>query len=289
MVVGVDGSSGGRNALAWAVTEAVHRHATLEIVHSWTSPVSISSMGGMAVYPGDDAFYQEAAEQLVAGLVEEIRAEAEAAGVAIESQALQGHATTLLLDRLERADLLVVGSRGHSNLVGLLVGSVSHQCVHHATKPVVVVPAESPPSSDGQIVVGVDGSEESWAALRWAVTEAGIRSAPLRVVHGWWTPVAVPPVGIALGDSDFERFEQETEQMLHEMVNGMLEQADPKPASIQLEAVPQAATEALVDRSNGSALLVVGSRGRGGFKGLLLGSVSQQVLHHAECPVAVIR
>jgi nucleotide-binding universal stress UspA family protein len=241
------------------------------------------------VYPGDDAFYEEAARNLVDDLLAEVGETAAAAGVTIHSQVVQGHAPTVLLEHLEGADLLVVGSRGHSAIVGLLLGSVSHQVVHHATKPVVVVPADCPPSTSEEVVAGVDGSEEAWAALRWAVHEAGTRGARLRVVHGWWTPVAVPPVGIVVGETDFAEFEQDTKRMLHEMVDAMVAEADPAPAAVELDAVPEAAAQALIDRSKGAALLVVGSRGRGGFAGLLLGSVSQQVLHHAPCPVAVIR
>jgi nucleotide-binding universal stress UspA family protein len=245
-------------------------------------------MGGM-VYPGDDAFYEEAARNLVDDLIAEVGETAAAAGVTIHSQVVQGHAPTVLLEHLDGADLLVVGSRGHSAIVGLLLGSVSHQVVHHATKPVVVVPADCPPSTSEEVVVGVDGSEAAWGALRWAVHEAGVRGTRLRVVHGWWTPVAVPPVGIVVGETDFDEFEQDTKRMLHEMVDAMVAEADPAPTAVELEAVPEAAAQALIDRSKGAALLVVGSRGRGGFAGLLLGSVSQQVLHHAPCPVAVIR
>jgi nucleotide-binding universal stress UspA family protein len=289
IVVGTDGSDGGRHALAWAVAEAAYRQATLEVVHVWTAPVAIAHMGAM-VLPEDNAVFEKTAEDLVAGLLEEVRPEIDAAGVAVETRVVQGHPPTVLLDRLDRAaDLLIVGSRGHGTLSGLLLGSISHQVVHHATKPVAVIPQTSPLPADGDVVVGVDGSEPSWVAARWAVDEAGRRAARLVVLHGWWTPVAVPPVGIAIAPTDREEFEADTKQMLHDMVDGIVEQAAVKPAAVDLVAAEEPPARVLIERSHGAGMVVVGSRGRGGFAGLLLGSVSQQVIHHAACAVVVVR
>jgi nucleotide-binding universal stress UspA family protein len=288
IVVGADGSEGAHHGVAWAVDEAARRRATLEVVHVWAPPVAIAHMGAM-VLPEDDTIYEQAAEYVMADVLAEVRARADDAGVTIEPMVVAGHPTTTLLERLEQADLLVVGSRGHSGLAGLLLGSVSHQVVHHATGPVAVVPATSRLPADGDIVVGVDGSEPSWSALRWAVGEAGIRHARLVVLHGWFTPIAVPPVGVAVSTRDRDEFEADTLRMLHEMVDGMVEQAEEPPADVELLATEDPAAQALIDRSKGAGVVVVGSRGHGGFAGLLLGSVSRRVIHHAECAVVVIR
>jgi nucleotide-binding universal stress UspA family protein len=288
IVVGVDGSDGGRHALAWAVGEAARRSATLEAVHVWSAPVAIAPLGAVAL-PGDEEAFEEAAHATLDALVADVADEALAAGVTIEEVVLQGHATTVLLERAEAADLLVVGSRGHGAFMGMLLGSIAHQCLHHATGPVAVVPLTAPVPADGLVVVGVDGSEEGWAAARWATEEAGIRDSRLLVVHGWWTPYAVPPVGLAIAPDDTLEFEEDARTMLRDMMDGIVEQAACKPAEVVLEPVEEVAAKAIIDRSEGAGMVVVGSRGRGGFKGLLLGSVSQQVVHHAHCATVVIR
>jgi nucleotide-binding universal stress UspA family protein len=288
IVVGIDGSDGGRHALAWAVAEAARRGATLEAVHVWTPPVAVAPLGAVAL-PGDEEAFEEAAHATIAALVAEVADQAATGGVTIEEVVVQGHATTVLLERAEAADLLVVGSRGHGAFLGLLLGSIAHQCLHHATGPVAVVPPTAEVPADGAVVVGVDGSEESWAAARWATEEAGIRNGRLLVVHGWWTPYAVPPVGMAIAPDNSLEFEADAQRLLADMMDGIVEQAAHKPGEVVLEAVEEVAAKAVIDRSEGAAMVVVGSRGRGGFKGLLLGSVSQQVVHHAHCATVVIR
>jgi nucleotide-binding universal stress UspA family protein len=231
----------------------------------------------------------EAAGHVLDGVLGDVRSRAEAAGVTIDSEVVVGQTSGVLLERLERADLLVIGSRGHSGLAGLLLGSISHQCVHHAGGPVAIVPSTAPVPADGDVVVGVDGSEESWAAVRWAVGEAGRRHGKLVVLHGWLSPIAVPPVGVGVSNQDVEEFESDTLRMLHEMVDGMVAQAGEPPAEIELLATDEPPAHALIERSNGAGLVVVGSRGHGGFTGLLLGSVSQKVIHHAHSAVVVVR
>lgn len=288
IVVGVDGSDGGRHALAWAVGEAARRGAVLEAVHVWTPPIAMAPLGAVAL-PGDDEAFEAAARNLFDELLAEVDEDVRAGGIAVEPLVIQGHATTVLLERAESADLLVVGSRGHGAFMGMLLGSIAHQCLHHATGPVAVVPPSAPIPADGTVVVGVDGSEESWAAARWATEEAGIRNSTLLVVHGWWTPYAVPPVGIAVHPEETQAFEEDARRMLTDMMDGIVEQATHKPAQVVLEPVEDVAAKALIDRSEGAAMVVVGSRGRGGFKGLLLGSVSQRVVHHAHCATVVVR
>jgi nucleotide-binding universal stress UspA family protein len=194
----------------------------------------------------------------------------------------------VLLDAGEEADLVVVGSRGRGGFSGLLLGSVGQAVVHHATTPVAVIRPESPLPDDGDVVVGIDGSEPARAALLWAAGEAITRGARLVVVHAWWTPVAVPPAGMVVAPFDSEEFEQSSERLLHETVEGVLSRLDQHPREVELLALEQPAANALVERAKGASLVVVGSRGRGGFAGMLLGSVSQQVLHHAHCAVVVV-
>lgn len=139
-----------------------------------------------------------------------------------------------------------------------------------------------------QVLVGVDGSDGSRRALRWAAEEARQHGATLRAVAAWATPV--PPVGIGYaglpwtGSADLQKM---TERTLAESVEAALDQGDD--LVVEQSAFEGHAAKLLVDASEGADLVVVGCRGHGGFAGLLLGSVSQHVAAHAHCPVAVIR
>lgn len=137
----------------------------------------------------------------------------------------------------------------------------------------------------GRIVVGVDGSERSVNALRWALDEAKRRDATVDVVHAWHYPYTggvVPGMSYAI---DFE----EVEKAAREVLDRAIQHARP-PRELHVEPilVQSSAARALLDTAIGADLLVVGSRGRGGFTGLLLGSVSQQCAHHAPCPVVIV-
>ena len=136
-----------------------------------------------------------------------------------------------------------------------------------------------------RIVVGVDGSDGASAALRWAVEEAALRHAALDAVSAWHIPYAAgsPAIGLVI-DPDEER------TYAHEQLEEVIGAIGAHPGvEINRVVVEGGAARALIEAAAGADLLVVGSRGRGGFKGLLLGSVSQQCIHHASCPVVVVR
>jgi nucleotide-binding universal stress UspA family protein len=146
--------------------------------------------------------------------------------------------------------------------------------------------AASAPPSGQVIVVGVDGSEHADAALGWALDEARLRGATLRLVHAWqYLPVVAEPMAAipSTPAGELEAAGRQTALEALERVAG----TDPGVA-VETVVVEGAAGAALLDASEGATLLVVGSRGRGGFTGLLLGSVSQQVTHNATCPVVVL-
>jgi nucleotide-binding universal stress UspA family protein len=286
ILVGVDGSDGARHALVWARDEAALHGGALQVVHAWTSPTPTSEIAAMAG-PMDDERYEEGADATLAAALAGLD-DATGAAVPLESGTARGYPTAVLLDRAPDVDLVVVGSRGRGGFRGLLLGSVSQQCVHHSPRPVAVVSQTAPLPGTDDVVVGVDGSEGSWAALRWAVDEAALRGARLAVVHAWSTPFAVPPGGVGVAPLHERDFLAQSEKLLHEMVDGTLARAATRPPEVELLPVDATAAPALLDRSKGAGLLVVGGRGRGGFAGLLLGSVSQQCLHHATCAVVVI-
>ena len=135
-----------------------------------------------------------------------------------------------------------------------------------------------------RIVVGVDGSQPAREALHWAIAEARRRNATVEAVYAWHQPFAV---GYAeLGELDnLAHFEKEAQETLDAEVDAVDASGI---APIERRLVPGGAAGALVEEARGASLLVVGSRGRGGFSGLLLGSVSQQVAHHAPCPIVII-
>jgi nucleotide-binding universal stress UspA family protein len=152
VVVGVDGSAGARAALRWAIAESRLRQAPVRAVHAWTPAYfsgGYAAMGGgygfVAAGTGDYASeLYEAAQETLERAIAETADEAE--GVAIEREVVEGVAAQVLLEAAGAGDLLVVGSRGHGGLAGLLLGSVSQQCAHHARCPVVIVhpPMPSP-------------------------------------------------------------------------------------------------------------------------------------------------
>lgn len=140
---------------------------------------------------------------------------------------------------------------------------------------------------DTRIVVGVDGSDSSVAALRWAVEEARLRDAALEVVHAWEYPGVADVAAIAA----YTISPAELERGAREVLDAAIAAVGPMPTGVVVTpvVVHGSVASALVDASKGAEMLVVGTRGRGGFAGLLLGSVSQQCVHHARCPVVVIR
>jgi nucleotide-binding universal stress UspA family protein len=147
----------------------------------------------------------------------------------------------------------------------------------------------------GKIVVGVDGSPGSVAALAWAVAEGRLRGASVHAVHAWELPLAPGEAGsyVAVGEPSSEHdleavgrtLEATADEALRESVRGV----DTTGVELRSESVEGRPADALLGAAEDADLLVVGSRGRGGFKGLVLGSVSQRVAHHARCPVVIVR
>jgi nucleotide-binding universal stress UspA family protein len=138
----------------------------------------------------------------------------------------------------------------------------------------------------GRIVVGVDGSEGAVQALRFAIEEARIRGSGLRAVSAWHVPPAVYGAGWAPASTDLDEFRKLAEASLRESV----EEAGATAAGVEVTPVVREGNpvDVLLEESEGADLLVLGTRGMGGFKGLLLGSVSHQCANHASCPVVIV-
>lgn len=281
ILVGYDGSLGAGAALNWALAEADRRSAPLRLVyvHEWATTV-------VPVPAGHGWPDPQVRREAVAVIDEAVtRARTAQPAVPTTGTVIDGPVTATLRKLSEQAGLLVLGNRGLGGFTGLLIGSVAVQVAAHGAAPVLIVRGEE--GSQGPVVVGVDGSLQSNRALGFAMEEAALRGAELVAVHAWRYPVSTGP-----GDMlplVYDRQEQAAEEslLLAEAVAGWSERYPDVP--VRRRVVRDWPAPALVAESRAAQLLVVGARGRGGFTGLLLGSVSQAVLHHSSCPVAVVR
>jgi nucleotide-binding universal stress UspA family protein len=280
VVVGFDGQPPAERALDWAIAEAQRVKAPLHVVYARMMPLRGPTVeAGFAVHPTES-------EEILGAATDRVRSLAPRLSVTTASA--YGNAAALLVDESRDASCLVVGARGRGALGSAVLGSTSIDVAAHAPCPVVVV-RELPqqlPDRPG-VVVGSDGSELSEAAIAAGFEQADRLGVPLTVVHAWY--LDSEGTGLAALETDDVRLvvAQEEEALGSEAVAGWSEKfPDVKVRQRILRAHP---VEALVDHSRGAELVVVGSRGRGGFTGLLLGSVSQGVLHHAHCPVMVVR
>jgi len=284
VLVGVDGSVSAQGALAWAAAEASSRRCPLRIVHAFSWPVTGNPLD-MTFAGGMNIGLQSAA----AWILTEAKAHARevAPDIKVIDDLFVGPAAPTLLNEAQDADLVVVGSRGVGGFRGLLVGSVSAIVAAHAPCPVVVVHPHGagtafPASPTGRIVVGVDGSDISSAAIRFAFQQAARRHVGITAVHAA-TPtrqhpsVRVPADIVEQIDRQLFAEAMESKRVLFPAID------------VRTKLVHGHPAQALIDSSTGAELVVVGSHGRGGFAGMLLGSVSQAVLQHAACAVAVVR
>ncbi|GAB3490518.1 universal stress protein [Nocardiopsis coralliicola] len=279
VLVGVDGSGGSRSALRWAAEAARLRGARLVVLHALSvPPIATPFSPPVRISPVPDVTDR-------AGRM--LRSAAAYAGenwpgLAVGAELSLLEPAPALLARGARAELVVVGSRGRGGVASLLVGSVGARVGAQSQRPVAVVPplddrsGPAPVRGRGRVVVGLDGSATSVAALRFALAEAVRLQAELTAVHVLRPEVAAPD-----DESDLE-------QRMAEAVAAHRSPADDGAAVHRALARGEPAA-ALLARASGAALLVVGSRGRGGIRGLLPGSVSRAVLHRAELPVAVVR
>ena len=206
-------------------------------------------------------------------------------GLDVHTRLFQGDAVVALRRASETARLTVVGSRGQGRVAGTLLGSVALAITAHGSAPVAVIPVDGPGwTTTGPVVVGVDGSPTSEAAIDFAFEEAAVRGAPLVTVHAWSDP---RPTLSDISPTDFTRLEEsERMQLAEHLVPWRERYPDVEVISVVAHGKP---TPALLNHGRQAQLLVVGSRGRGGFAGMVLGSTSHSLITHALCPVVVVR
>jgi nucleotide-binding universal stress UspA family protein len=272
ILVGFDGSRPSGQALEWAVEEARARAMNLTICHAW-------SAGDGA--PGDGAaagLARDYGEQVLAGGL--CRARARIGSDAVRPLLASGSAARVLCEHSGAAAMVVVGSRGRGGLSGLLLGSVSLQVAAYARAPVIVVRGPFRPAPGhlpGPVVVGADGSAASRAAVAFAFEEAALRDAPLEAACALSDAAGVLNCARQI-EQDFAASLDACQPRYPDVaVRRLVSQGSPRTALLEAAAIAQA------------QLLVVGARGRGGLNEMMLGSVSLALLHHAPCPVAVVR
>lgn len=282
IVVGVDGSTGAREAAHYAADIAERRHATLTLVHVFeTVFYGYGPLGFAGTYAISEDRLRESATKLLEEAVTDL--ESTHPGVKVEARLENGGVAARLIEESANAQMTVVGSRGMGGFSSLMLGSVSTQLAAYGHGPIIVFRPERQPG--GPVLVGFDGSPEANAALEFAVQEALSRKVPLRVANVYWEepwqegqqPGADPKIV--------------ARRLSHEVINESLTLAIEEHPELRydircIHGLKPA--QNLIEESAHAGLTVVGSRGLGGFTGLLLGSVSRTLIHHAIGPLAVI-
>jgi nucleotide-binding universal stress UspA family protein len=277
IVVGVDGSLGSDEALRWAAEEAELHGATLTAVMTW---------GFLDQHPSDGAPFDPHFDETsaLAQLREHLeRTLGPERSEAVEPRAICDLAARGLVEASTDADLLVVGARGLGGFKGLLLGSVSQHCLQHATVPVAVIRANDRrdivPTG---IIVAVDGSPTADLALAWAAAEARQRKTTLAVVHAWQPHAVGHDPAAALRTARLDDVSDET-------IVAALARADTtRIAEVRSVVRRGSPSRVILDAASNAELIVLGTRGRGAIKRMLLGSVAMQVAHDAAAPIVVI-
>lgn len=279
ILVGVDGSPSSVAAVEWAARSAALHNLPLGLIHV-LAPQVVMTFPETPMPPGYTEWQREQGERHLREAV--TRAGELAPEQSIEAQTIVGSTVPTLVDMSREAVRLVVGSRGHGRLRRSLLGSVSSSLVRHAHCPVAVIHETHPHSADAPVVVGIDGSPVSEAATGLAFEEASLRGVELVAVYAWHDTGMLDFPGI-----DTAAMASDGELALAERLAGWHERYPD--VTVRRVVVGDRPADQLVERSQEAQLVVVGSHGRGGFTGMLLGSVSLAVVQSAHSPVLVVR
>ncbi|MFJ2766774.1 universal stress protein [Streptomyces sp. NPDC087300] len=280
LIVGVDGSDPSLRALDWAVDAAVAHGVPLRVVHA----------SRWEWYEGHEPSFginrpsvQLLSDHIAASAVE--RALRRTSAVKVTSEVLSEDPALALVRLSPEAGAIVVGSRGRGELAELLLGSVSLSVAAHSASPVIVVRGreENPPGGTRTVALGIDDPETSAPAVEFAFHEAQTLNASLTAFHAWRCPAReVPDFPTMVHDEHQRRAAAQVDEAVREATA-----AHPE-ISVRHEIVEGHPRAVLLGASRTADLLVVGARRRKGHVGMQLGPVNHAVLHHAECPVAVV-
>ncbi|WP_367325334.1 universal stress protein [Streptomyces sp. HUAS ZL42] len=295
VIAGVDGSAESLAAAEWAAREAVRRGRPLHLLHAWNW------------HPRQDGEPATAAQRHLARRVlrqAEERIHRTCPGVTLDDEQVEGPATAALLRAAEQADVLVLGSRGLSGFTGFLVGSVALGVVARAPRPVVLVRAgeeaadEHVPAADGKastrtgyrdVVLGLDLGDPADEVIEFAFEAAGARDARLRVVHAWQPPSPLSPLALGPGEIVLVEGPQRVKEW-QGFMNAVLQTWREKHPGVEVveTVIEGRPSSPLIRAASGASLLVVGRRTTERPAGPRTGPVAHAVIHHADCPVAVV-
>jgi nucleotide-binding universal stress UspA family protein len=285
ILVGVDGSASSKVAVAWAARDAAMRGAPLTLVHVLAPPV-VMTFPETPMPPGYMEWQEEQGKRVIQDAFKIVEQSTGAGGLPqVGSETVVGSTVPMLVDLSKEAVMMVVGSRGHGWLHRSLMGSVSSNLVRHAHCPVAVIHDAGPSMpqlSGAPVVVGVDGSAVSDAAPAVAFEEASFRGVELVAVYAWHDAHVFDVPGI-----DVSAMQNDGERILAEQLAGWQERYPD--VKVRRVVVCDRPADQLIEQSRAAQIVVVGSHGRGGFAGMLLGSVSMAVVQSARIPVIVAR
>lgn len=278
VVVGVDGTPSDEAPLREAVAEARLHRRPLHVLHATTT--------GIVPWTPERLSRQHA---LTKACVEEVATVAP--DVEVSSATPVADQSAALVEASRGAWLVVMGTGRLGRVGSVVLGATTGKVASHSQCPVLVVPDGWTAAEGAPVVVGVDDAANSRPAVEWAYAEADARRAPLVAVHAWWWEEPSPLVDLPTdeelaSDDDWTALAESRRMMMSEMLAGG--RAEYPDVAVRTEFVRGDATAVLEEASEDAQLVVLGTRGRGGFTGLLLGSVSSRALHHSRCPVVVV-
>ncbi|MEU2102178.1 universal stress protein [Nocardia sp. NPDC019255] len=282
LVVAVDGSATSYHAAAWAAADAALHRARLHIVTS--VPVRPGYGPGATLTEADVEWLRKDGERVLTEAARVARTTAAGEALTISTELTVAPIIPDLIDRSRSARMLVVGSRSLGAFRRELLGSVSTAMTRHAHCPVAVVRSTSATdafSSGKPVLVGVDGTTNSVPAVELAFDEASRRKVGLIALHAWSDSSGIDLV------PGWDAVREREDALLAENLAGCGERYPD--VAVRRVLVRDRPVRSLLDQSDEAQLLVVGSHGRGGFTGMLLGSTSAALLHSVECPIIVVR
>lgn len=292
IAVGVDGSSASTAAVEWAARDAVLRNVSVTVVHAIPPiPPASEPLGEIPVPAGYAQWRENEAMRIIDDAHEAIEhSTSDTGSPPVRSELINGPIVPALVDFSREADMLVVGSRGQGAIRRTLLGSVSAGVVQRAYCPVAVVHDEdqaAPRSAHAPVLVGIDGSPTSELATDIAFDEASRRLVDLVALHAWNDLTELGPPAMGWSPAEWLEIHEREDQVLADWLAAW--QKRYPTVAVRRVVVSGRPAHALLEKSESAQLVVVGCRGRGGFAGMLLGSVSRAVVNSAPTPVIVAR